>query len=326
MIGLSIGGSVPQGIPEPATLLEAGRRAEAAGYDALWSGDHVMMYNPIVECVTLLSALAAVTSRVRLGTAVYLVPLRNPTVTAKLFAGIDYLSGGRLIFGVGVGGEIAKEFEACGVPLRERGARTDEGLEVIRRLWAGPRASFEGRFHRFTDVTIAPGPVQRPHPPIWVGGRSAAALRRTARFGDGWLAYMATPERVRTSMAEIAGHAEKAGRDPASIAGGLLLFTRVGRDRDAARRTVVADLSSRYNQPFETLVDRYCAFGPPAACAETIARYLDAGVRNLVVKLTCSPDEQLDQQQAFAEEVAPLIRGHVCGARTHRSGARTRRT
>lgn len=308
MIGVSLGGSFPQGVPPAAARLEAARQAEAAGYDALWSGDHVMMHSPIVECVTLLSAFAAVTSRVALGTAVYLLPLRPPAVIAKTFAGLDHVSGGRLHFGVGVGGEFAREFEAVGVPLRERGARTDEALEVILRLWTEPRVTFSGRFTRFTDVALEPRPLQRPHPPIWVGGRSEAALRRTARFGRGWLAYMATPERIRTGLARIRELAAAAGRDPAAIEGGLLLFAFVGRDREAARKRVIADLSERYQQPFDTLVDRYCAFGTAARCAERIAAFREAGVTNLVLKFTCAPAEQLDQQAAFAE-VLPLLRG-----------------
>jgi probable F420-dependent oxidoreductase len=248
---------------------------------------------------------------VRLGTAVYLLPLRHPTVTAKTFAGLDYVSGGRLEFGVGVGGEFAKEFEACGVPRAERGGRTDEGLEIVTRLWTEPRVTFEGRFYRFTDAAIAPRPVQQPRPPIWIGGRSGAALKRTARFGDGWLAYMATQERIRESVARIAEHARGLGRDPAAIRCGLLLFCFVAPDRETARKRVVQDLSARYNQPFETLVDRYCAFGTPADCAEAIGRFAAAGVRTLVVKFTCAPDEVLAQQAHFAEEVAPLIRSRV---------------
>jgi probable F420-dependent oxidoreductase len=260
-----------------------------------------------VEAVTLLAAFAAVTRRVRLGTAVYLLPLRHPAVVAKTFAGLDYVSDGRLIFGVGVGGEYPKEFEASGVSVRERGARTDEGLEIVRRLWSEPCVSFEGRFYRFTDVALAPPPVQRPHPPIWIGGRSEAALRRTARFADGWLAYMATPEQIRSGLARIADLAAGFGRDPRAIAGGLLVFAFVGRDRAAARARVAADLSARYNQPFERLVDRYCAFGTPEDCAERLAAFIGAGVRNLVVKFTCAPDEQLDQQAAFAE-ILPAVR------------------
>jgi probable F420-dependent oxidoreductase len=306
-VGVSIGGSLPQGVPDASTLLEAGRQAEALGYDSVWSGDHVMMWTPIVECVTLLSALAAVTSRVRIGTAVYLLALRHPTVTAKLFAGLDYVSNGRLEFGVGVGGEFVKEFEACGIPLGERGARTDENLEIVTRLWTEPHVSFEGRFHRFKDVAIAPRPLQQPRPPIWVGGRSDAALRRTARFAEGWLAYMATADRIRESMAKIREHAHGARRDVA-IRCGLLLFSFVASDREQARARVVTDLSTRYNQPFEKLVDRYAAFGTPADCAEAIGRFAAAGVTDLVLKFTCAPDEVLEQQARFARDVLPLVR------------------
>lgn len=307
-VGLSLGGAFPQGVPPADRLLAAARHAEAAGFDALWSGDHVMMYSPIVDCVTLLAAFAGVTTRVRLGTAVFLVPLRHPVVTAKIFAGLDYVSNGRLVFGAGVGGEFAKEFEAVGVPHRERGSRTDEGLEIIRLLWSEPRASFAGRHFRFTDVALEPRPIQRPHPPIWIGGRSEAALRRTARFARGWLAYMATPERIRTSMARIGELAPGFGRAPTDIEAGLLLFAFIGHDREAARGRVVADLSTRYNQSFEGLVDRYCAFGTPAQCAESIERFVAAGVSELVVKLTCAPEEQIDQQGALAEGVLPLLR------------------
>jgi probable F420-dependent oxidoreductase len=306
--GVSIGGSFPQGVPEAGTLLEAGRQAEAAGYDSVWSGDHVMMWSPIVECVTLLSAIAAVTSRVRIGTAVYLLPLRQPTVVAKTFAGLDYVSGGRLEFGVGVGGEFVKEFEACGIPHAERGARTDEGLEIVTRLWTEERVAFEGRFHRFKDIGIAPRPLQQPRPPIWIGGRSDAALRRTARFADGWLAYMATRERIRESTSKIADHARAFGREAGAIRCGLLLFCFVASDRDVARTRVVQDLSARYNQPFETLVDRYCAFGTPADCALAIGRFAEAGVSHVVLKFTCAPDEVLDQQARFAADVIPLVR------------------
>jgi probable F420-dependent oxidoreductase len=308
MVGISLGGSVPQGVPPPHTLMMAARHAEACGYDALWCGDHVMMYSPMIDPVTLLSAFAGVTERVKLGTAVYLLPLRHPVGVAKLFAGLDYVSNGRLIFGVGVGGEFRKEFEACGVPVGERGRRTDEGLEIVQRLWTENNVTFEGRHYRFRDVTLAPRPIQRPRPPIWVGGRSDAALRRTARCGDGWLAYMATPQRIRESMDSMREQAGRQGREPASIAAGLLLFVHPASDRETARRRIVSDLTARYNQPFESLVDRYCAFGTAADCAATIGRFLEAGVTNLVLKFACTPAEQLDQQTAFAEEVLSLIR------------------
>ena len=167
--------------------------------------------------------------------------------------------------------------------------------------------SFEGKYYSFTDVALLPRPVQQPHPPIWIGGRSDAALARVARFGDGWLAYMVTAQRFKENMTKIAELARREGRNPETIGGGLLLFAYVGKSREETRRMAVADLSARYNQPFEKLVDRYCAVGTPAECAETIASFLAAGAVNLALKFTCPPEEQLDQQAAFAQSVRPLL-------------------
>jgi probable F420-dependent oxidoreductase len=329
MIGLSIGGSLPQGIPSPAALLEAGRRAEAAGYDALWSGDHVMMWSPIVEPVTFLSALAAVTSRVRLGTAVYLMPLRNPTVTAKLFAGLDYLSGGRLIFGVGVGGEFAKEFEACGVPVNERGARTDEGLEIVRRLWAGPGASFEGRFHRFTDVTIEPGPVQRPHPPIWVAANNDNAIRRAARLGDTWFINPhTTMTTIQRQMDVYREELRSVGKPFPSV---LPIFKEIycAKDRAAALRIAGPHLGGKYKvyaswgqdtampteenirQPFESLLEDRFVLGSPEECYEQLRPCWEkVGATALILRthwIGMPAAQSLDSMRLISEELLPAL-------------------
>src|SRR5262249_29140796 len=134
---------------------------------------------------------------------VYLLALRHPTVAAKLVASLDVLSGGRVVFGVGVGGEFPKEFEASGVPHRERGARGDEGIAVCRAVWGPSPAAVGGRFTPLDDVVLEPKPVQLGGPPIWIGGRSDAALRRAARVGDGWIAYLVTPQRFRASLEKI---------------------------------------------------------------------------------------------------------------------------
>src|SRR4030095_6910103 len=138
------------------------RRVEALDYHPLWTGDHVSFHGPIYESLTLLASYASVTQKIRLGTAVYLLALRHPTIAAKVTSTLDALSGGRLIFGVGVGGENPKEFEAAGVPHQERGARVTEGIDVVRALWRDTPASFKGRFTSFEGVSIAPKPVQRP--------------------------------------------------------------------------------------------------------------------------------------------------------------------
>src|SRR5574342_679200 len=196
----------------PQEQFAIARRVDALGFDSLWTGDHVSFHNPLYESLTLLASYAGITSRIKLGSGVYLLALRHPTVAAKITSTLDALSGGRLIFGVGVGGENPKEFEACGVPHRERGARVTEGIEVVRTLWRDTPASFKGRFTQFEGVSIDPKPVQKPGPPIWVGGRSDAALARAGRLGDGWVSYVVQPERYAQSLGKIRQAAEQAGR------------------------------------------------------------------------------------------------------------------
>ena len=195
----------------PELLGPVAVRAEALGFDSVWVGDHLAFHNPTLDALGALSYVAALTRRVRIGPCVYLLALRHPTTVAKQVTSLDVLAGGRVVFGVGVGGEFPKEFEAAGVPHRERGARVDEGIAVCRALWGPSPVSFEGRFTRFADVVFEPKPVQPGGPPIWIGGRSDAALRRAARLGDGWVSYLVTPERFRASLGKIEAFAREAG-------------------------------------------------------------------------------------------------------------------
>ncbi|HET8575556.1 MAG TPA: LLM class flavin-dependent oxidoreductase, partial [Methylomirabilota bacterium] len=246
------------------------QRCEALGYDSLWTGDHISFHNPLYESLTLLASYAGITKRVKLGTGVYLLALRHPTVAAKITSTLDVLSGGRLIFGVGVGGENPKEFEACGIPHKERGARVDEGIEVVRTLWRDAPATFKGRFTQFDGVSIDPKPVQKPAPPIWIGGRSDAALRRAGIRGDGWVSYVVNPERYAQSLAKIRDAAASVGRPLDNFATAHLTFITVGRDHAAAKATWIRLLSKRYAQDFTPLADRYGIIGTPAQCAEQL--------------------------------------------------------
>jgi probable F420-dependent oxidoreductase len=301
---------VSLGYQPPDRLRAIAPRIEALGYDSIWVGDHVAFHTPDLDSLSTLAHLAALTRRVRLGTCVYLLALRHPTVTAKVVATLDVLSEGRLVFGVGVGGEFPKEFEACGVPHRERGPRVDEGIEVCRRLWREGPSSFGGRFTRFTDVTLEPTPVQPGGPPIWVGGRSDAALARAARVGDGWVSYVVTPARYRDSLEKIQHLAAASGRllapgqgfEPAHLA-----FTVLDDDAEQARATAARELTRRYRQPFDRLVDRYCVLGPAARARETLQRFVDAGARTLVIAFTAGADRLEEQIERFAAEVAPGI-------------------
>jgi probable F420-dependent oxidoreductase len=213
------------------------RRAEALGFEAALTIDHLLTTPPAYTCtwlepIALLSALAGVTERIRLGTLVLVLPLRDPVCLAKAWATLDVLAGGRSIFGVGVGW-AEEEFRLLGVPRRERGRRTEEALELLCALWAGDRVTYEGRTYQVREATIEPKPVQQPHPPIWIGGGSqpferiygertpdvTPALRRVARYADAWVPHSsATPEMVRRDWAVVEEAAAGRGRRADAIA------------------------------------------------------------------------------------------------------------
>jgi probable F420-dependent oxidoreductase len=293
----------------PAEQFALARRCEALGLDSLWTGDHVSFHNPLYESLTLLASYASITSRIKLGSGVYLLALRRPTVVAKITSTLDALCGGRLIFGVGVGGENPKEFEACGVPHRERGARVSEGIDVVRALWRDTPASFKGRFTQFEGVSIDPKPVQRPGPPIWIGGRSDAALARAGRQGDGWISYVVQPERYAQSLAKIRRAAEEAGRSLEGFVAGHLTFVTVGRDYESAERAWVPILSNRYAQDFGPLARKYGVIGTPAQCAEQIDRFMQAGCRYFVMNPIGDPADEAAQLETIASEIVPRFQG-----------------
>ncbi len=286
------------------------RRIEELGFDSLWTGDHVSFHNPIYESLTLLAAYAGVTRRIKLGSAVYLLALRHPTIAAKITGTLDALSGGRLIFGVGVGGENPKEFEACGIPHRERGARVTEGIEVVRALWRDSPATFKGRFTQFEAVSIDPKPVQRPAPPIWIGGRSDAALARAGRQGDGWVSYVVQAERYQQSLEKIRVAAAAAGRSLDGFVPAHLTFITIGRDYETAEKSWVARLSRRYAQDFAPLARKYGVIGTPGQCVEQLQRFAAAGCTYFLMNPIVDPADEREQLEVIAAEILPrLARG-----------------
>jgi len=284
------------------------RTVERLGFGSVWTGDHVSFHHPLQESLALLASYTAITTRIKLGVAVYLLALRPPAVAAKQAATIDVLSGGRLIFGVGVGGENPKEFELCGVPHRERGARVTEGIDVLRCLWRDTPASFQGRFTRFTSVSIDPKPVQPGGPPIWIGGRSDAALARAGRQGDGWISYVVQPERYAQSLVKIRAAAEARGRSLDNFTAAHLTFVTVGRDWETAKSAWVRTLSKRYAQDFEPLAKKYGVLGTPAQCAEQLERFVDAGCRYFVIDAIGDPQDEARQLETIATDVLPRLR------------------
>ena len=266
-----------------ASALDEARRAERLGFESLWVTDHLAFHLPITDALTLLGFAAAVTERVTLGTSIYLLPLRPAAMVAKQAASVDLLSGGRLVLGVGVGGEYPPEFEAAGVPIRERGSRLEEAIPLLRRLWSEQEVVHRGVYAKFGPITVTPGPVQSGGPPIWVGGRSAIAMDRAGRLGDGYISHMATPDRYAANLERIAAAARAAGRAPRRFATAAFLFTWVDATEELAAQRAAAELERLYARSFESVVRRYCLLGPPEACRRQMQRYVDAGVRHFVI-------------------------------------------
>jgi probable F420-dependent oxidoreductase len=217
-------------------LRTLGREAEDRGFESVWVAEHVVLFDDyasqypyapdgrfpgggdtgLLEPLTALTYLAAVTDRIRLGTGICLVPQRNPVYTAKQVVDLDNLSGGRVDFGIGVGW-LREEFDVLNLPFEDRGARTDEYLQVMRSLWTDDVSSFEGEHYRLPECRMYPKPVQRPHPPIHVGGESNAALRRAARHGDGWYSFNRLPDDLDEPLARLDSILADAGRSRSDL-------------------------------------------------------------------------------------------------------------
>jgi probable F420-dependent oxidoreductase len=281
-IGIQGSGQLPAGLPDPGRYRAVAELAEELGYDSIWAGEHVSFHNPILDLGVALSTFAAVTRRIALGAGVVLLPLRHPSLVAKQAASLDYVSGGRLLLGLGVGGEGAGDFEAAGVPIGERGARADEGIEALRVLLRDRPASFAGRFYRFSGVSIEPAPARPDGPPLLVGGRSDAAIRRAARHGDGWLPYMVSPGRYARGLAALEAESVGAGRASWEVFRGVVVFAHVDDDGERARTEAIAHLSERYGMPFERHhVERLCVVGTPEECSGRVDAYRAAGAEHI---------------------------------------------
>lgn len=287
---------------------EGPQQVEALGYDSLWVGEHIFFGVPTFDALTTLAALSAQTSRIRLGTAVLLLPLRPPAVVAKEVASIDIMSGGRVILGVGVGGENPVEFQACGVPLSERGARTSEAIRVLRRLWSEDGVTFHGRFYHMEGVTLLPKPAQPGGPPIWIAGRSRAAMRRAGRLGDGYLPYLFSPERYREGLAQVREYARQAGRDPQAIEPGLYQFISLADSYEEAQQRALDHLQATFRRPFEGIADRYVVMGTPSQCVRRLEQYAEAGVRHFVLVPIASPGQELAHLELCARDVIARLR------------------
>jgi alkanesulfonate monooxygenase SsuD/methylene tetrahydromethanopterin reductase-like flavin-dependent oxidoreductase (luciferase family) len=309
-------------------LIDLAVTAEASGaFDAVWVGDSLLA-KPRLESVTLLAALAGATRRLRLGVGCLATFVhRHPVLFAHQWASLDHLSGGRTWLAVCLGGPDeqsraqALEHRVMGVASGERAARLEEGIAILRRLFAGPDVSHQGRFYRFEGVTLEPRPLQQPCP-IWIasnptgltwkGGASAPApvveraFRRVARLADGWMTNKVSPEEFRRQWDRITAMAREEGRDPAALGSALYHNLNIAEDRAAALEESKRFLDTYYTANFTpAFVEGWTVAGSPKQCVEQLRAYLDAGLSHLALRLTSW--DQRGQLRRFLEEVAPAF-------------------
>jgi len=279
-------------------------RLEASDVDSLWQSDRLVSGAPFLEAMSTMAALAGATRRLKFGMSVAVVPFRDPLVLAKECATIDYLSGGRLLPAFGVGPDIAPEWKATGRPLAGRGALTDEALTVIGRLWSEDKVTFHGRHLNYTEASIAPRPIQQPLP-MWIGGSSAASIRRTARLGTGWLGGIQSPEQVAPVITAIRAESAAAGRpiDPDHY--GASFAFRFGSWDDPIVQSA-GRLLTRLGQGTDPR--RYAAVGDADDIVSRIDEYVAAGASKFVLRpLALGDAEMADQTARLVAEVLPRV-------------------
>jgi probable F420-dependent oxidoreductase len=275
---------------------------EAGGVDSLWQTDRLVSRQPILECMATMAALAGRTRRMRFGMNVVSLALRDPVLLAKQCATIDVLSEGRLLPAFGIGSPLGPEWQALDIDTRTRGRRTDESLEIIARLWREESVDFAGKYYRLSGASIAPRPVQ-PDLPMWIGGASDAAVRRTARYGTGWQGGPEGPAEAGRVVAAIKLAAAEAGRSIDEDHYGAAFPFYFGRATDS----VVAGAMTAYAKRTNRDPARYFAIGDETAILDRIAEYVDVGVQKFILRPVGDGASVLGQTRQLIDKVLPRV-------------------
>lgn len=276
---------------------------ESGNVDSLWFSDRLVSKQPALEPVTALAATAGRTQRMKLGFNVVVLPHRDPLILAKECATIDYLSDGRLLAAFGVGQETSPEWRATGSDPAGRGARADEMLEVMTRLWREDEVTFKGRFYQFEQAAISPKPVQQPLP-VWIGGSSPAAIRRTVHWGTGWLAGITPLHEVAEVVKAIKASGAESGRiiDPDHFGAGFPF--RFGSRQDAPVQDVIAAFRTRMSGGSE----EHVVAGGASEIIERVKAYVAVGVTKLILRpLATSDDDAMAQTELLMSSVIPTV-------------------
>jgi probable F420-dependent oxidoreductase len=308
-VGLALKNFVgPTETPDVDALLAYAERAEALGFESLWAWDHLILgvepAFPILDAVGTLTAIAARTSRIKLGTGVLVLPLRNPTVAAKALGTLDVVSKGRLILGVAAGW-YAREFDAVGVPFQQRGRLFERNLDILTRLWTEERVTLRRDEFHLREAVMRPRPVQTPRPPVLIGGYVDAVLKRVATKGDGWLTYFYTPESYTRSWQKIVGFAREAGRDPKALTGTNQLAILIGRSRADTEAPMRQWLQTEWDVAAwsESTVE-HAIHGSVDECVEQLRAHVATGVGRIVlIPYRYRPD----QVELIATEILPRL-------------------
>jgi alkanesulfonate monooxygenase len=296
-------------MPDARKLVEYGVRVEELGYDSVWVWDHMLLgvepNFPIIDSLTVLTGIAARTKRIKMGTGILVLPLRNAVLLAKQLSSMDQLSEGRLLMGM-ASGWYKREFDAAGVPFEKRGKIMDENLEILKRLWTEPRVDGQYSQNNLSKAVMYPKPYQQPRIPILIGGYVDRVLQRAATAGDGWLTYFYQPEHFKKSWDKIRGFAKDAGKDPDSLLNASQLPIMVGPSKDAVRETMLDWLNKEWDFPANSDCSRESAIiGTVDECVEQLRAHIAVGVQKIIF---VPYKYQMDQIELIAREIIPRLK------------------
>lgn len=279
-------------------------RAETLGYDSLWLQERVIGDFNILEPVTLLSYVAAITATLRLGTSVILLPLRNPIQLAKAYSTLDVMSGGRAVMGVGLGGgHLGSHEDVFGYTRDGRVTRFTEAVQVMKLLWSEPRASFRGRYWNFKDISMEPKPMQKPHLPVIFGGHHENALRRAVRYADGWMgAGSSSAASFTRESIRIRDFLDQAKRDAATFHFAKRVYLAVDNDKARGERRIREWFAKRYKNA--DLGPKVSIWGSSAECTEKIQTLVDAGAQQIIFNPMF---DEMEHLEICAKEIMPHL-------------------
>ncbi|HVX75957.1 MAG TPA: TIGR03619 family F420-dependent LLM class oxidoreductase [Bradyrhizobium sp.] len=295
-------------MPDARKLVEYGVRVEELGYDSVWVWDHMLLgvepNFPIIDSLTALTGIAARTKRIKMGTGILVLPLRNAVALAKQLSSMDQLSEGRLIMGM-ASGWYKREFDALGIPFEKRGKIMDENLEIMQRLWTEAMVSGEYMRYKISKAVMYPKPAQS-HLPILIGGYADPVLKRAALRGDGWLTYFYRPADFKKSWDKIVAFAKEGGKDPSTLLNASQLPIMIGKSRQAVEADMMDWLNKEWDFPANSDCSRESAImGSVDECVAQLKEHLAVGVQKIIfVPYKYQPE----QVETIAREIIPRLK------------------